>query len=431
MMISFKIMLTICPLLVDSLKCYVGEHGEPLDEVEVDPKKKMCRFAPRNFCVSNREQTKYTIEDYDKSLVNTCRTYGKMENYCYCAKELCNGHYAMLKQMFIKTTNASGDTRECILKYMSQFLNYEDERERRRKEEEGEETTDEAPPEEFVSTDELNSLTTPVSTGAETIKCYEGVFGGELKIVEVNSKKHMCRYEPRNICEPYKDSKYGTAPYDPAYENKCREVEKWPYCYCTTDLCNGNYNFMKDLWSKSEIEDERVHECVNTYFINMIKSFQNASHYQEEVAKMTTIEYEPDEENFNGASKDNSESEAESTEPGPGQSEAGAVPQEPEPGSESKSEEGQTTSTTSSGELVVIRDDKADKNLDVQGKEFDASKKGPKKRKYNWSWFIILAVIAGILVFIVIPVLLVLIALKYRRVNRAAHRGKKAPRMKY
>ncbi|CAJ0589291.1 unnamed protein product [Cylicocyclus nassatus] len=233
----------------------------------------------------------------------------------------------------------------------------------------------------------LSTFANQVSPATGLLKCYKGLFGYKLEIVEVDSKKYMCSYEPRDICRTYKESRYDTTTYDTSFANQCRVIEGSPYCYCTTNLCNGNYKLLKSLWQKSDIKSKRVRRCVHTYLIMMINAFHNATHYQANIEQMTTIAFEAD------------DYEEEST----------------LLWDDASAESLEVTSSTSSENLVKVENKNAG---DVELAKASKFEYDDELTRYNWSFFIFLALFAGVLILIIIPTLLILIMVKYKCANK-------------
>ncbi|EYC31348.1 hypothetical protein Y032_0004g2108 [Ancylostoma ceylanicum] len=258
----------------------------------------------------------------------------------------------------------------------------------------------------------LITLLTIAPVLVHSLKCYEGVGGQVLNIVEKGddkNEKFMCRYEPMNPCHFNEPDQYGTYKFNTLYANKCWVLDR-AVCFCTKDKCNGNYTLLKVYWQHTHYTNQTMFDCVREYIQMM-------------------IDYQPIYEKGSKAYSRKDISDEKPSEEGSGSGdgpEGSGTPGGGSPSFETSRATGTGGGSTSVGEdgAHTSTDPYAAANVAPQSGSNPAGGKGVSDRDgYNWLLFTILAVIAGILVFIVIPILLIMIVAKYSKA-KSASKGK-------
>ncbi|EYB91055.1 hypothetical protein Y032_0211g2207 [Ancylostoma ceylanicum] len=97
------------------------------------------------------------------------------------------------------------------------------------------------------------------------LKCYLGTEGNMTEATVADPPTYMCSYEIEDPCAFSIPAAYQIYEVDGNSPKHCWVHDERVICVCTTDLCNGNIQLMKEEWKATKISDRQLHDCVMGY----------------------------------------------------------------------------------------------------------------------------------------------------------------------
>ncbi|CAJ0588591.1 unnamed protein product [Cylicocyclus nassatus] len=100
-----------------------------------------------------------------------------------------------------------------------------------------------------------------------SLRCFQGHEGTAITVKE-SGDGFMCAYETMKPCDfkqPSRSANFRTAHFKAESLQNCWSKDGRVICYCNEDFCNGNFRLFQQKWSKSEVQNKTLYDCVLKY----------------------------------------------------------------------------------------------------------------------------------------------------------------------